>query len=393
MGGLLALETNQGVTNWIVSPGGATLEELCGGALCRLFGLGPEADATFMASGTYANQQALYLALHAAAEKLGFDFAQTGFRALTGVKPLAAAASVDAHFSIRHAARMLGLGEEGLIALPVDGRRRIDADRMARLLDEAARERTVFCVVATAGTTATGAVDPLDRIADYCGGRGIWLHADAAYGLAYKLVPDRAPLFRGIERADSVTWDPHKQMGVPIPNSVLFCRRGGEFARMSVHSGYFNRREDAEPNPGLKSPPTTRPFSALPLVASLLHQGLDAAAARLAAPLAAIARFYDHCRAQADVETVHAPDTGILCFRVVPPGVPGERLDDLQNFVHREICAGGRRSISVTRLDGRTVLRVVAVSPAVTFEALLETLAEIRAVAERWGRPERGGGS
>lgn len=383
LGARIALETNQGVTNWIVSPGGATLEELCAGALCRLFGFGPEADAAFMYCGTYANQEALYLALHAAAQKLGFDFARVGLRGFDGGKPPAVAASGDAHFSVRHAVRMLGLGEEALIVLPVDENRRIDAARMARLLDEARKEKNVFCVTATAGTTSTGAVDPLNSIADYCESRDIWLHADGAYGLAYRLVPEWAPLFQGAERADSVTWDPHKQMGVPIPNSVLFVRRGREFERMAVHSGYFNRREDAEPNPGLKSPPSTRPFSALPLAASLLHQGLDKMIARLAAPLRAVRKFYGHCLTQPDIEAVHRPDTGVFCFRVVPGGFPAGRLDDLQKAVHGEIAAGGRRSISMTRMDGRTVLRVLAVSPSVTYEALLETLAAVRDAAAR----------
>ena len=119
-GAKIALLYNQGVTNWQVSPGGAMLEELCGQALCRLFGLFPGSDATFMYSGTYANQEALYLALHWKAEKQGFDFTKKGLKGFPDPARLAIITSRDAHFSLKHAVRILGLGEESLITLDVD---------------------------------------------------------------------------------------------------------------------------------------------------------------------------------------------------------------------------------------------------------------------------------
>jgi len=381
LGAQIALDYNQGVTNWIVSPGGAMLEELCLRAVCSLFGFGSEADATFMYCGTYANQEALYLALHRFAEQQGFDYSTNGLKGFRGDKPLAVAASSDAHFSIRHAVRMLGLGEESIITLPVDKNRRIDVSGMKSVLDKNKIEKNVFCMVATTGTTSCGSVDPISPLADYCRDNDIWLHVDGAYGLAYSLVPEWKHLFNGIARADSVAWDPHKQMGVPIPNSILFVRRWQDFGRMAVHSSYFNRSEDVEPNPGLKSPPSTRPFSALPLVTSLLHQGLDRVIERLRAPLCAIRDFYDFCMTQKDIEVCNRPDTGILCFRIIPQGYEGGAVDELQQTVHTKITAGGKRSISLTKLDGRTVLRVLAVSPAVTFGALKETLALIREIA------------
>jgi len=380
-GAHLALDWNQGVTNWQVSPGGAMLEELSCRALCRLFRLGPDADGTVLYSGTYANQQALYMALHHWAGGRGFDYSALGLAGFADPSRLAVAVSVDAHFSVRHGVRFLGLGEEALIPIEVDGNRRMDVGHLRRTLQEVRSDREVFCVVATAGTTPAGAVDPLEELAEICREEGIWLHVDGAYGLAYALVPEWAPLFRGMELAETVSWDPHKQMGVPIPNSLLFARERELFRPMALFSHYWNRPDATGPDPGLKSIPSTRPLAALPLVTSLRHQGLKGVVERLGKPLAALRGLYDALVEEPDVELLHEPDTGILCFRLVPPGVPEEDLDALQEHVYQRILQGGERIISVTKLGKRSALRAVAVSPAVSVEALLETVEEARRVA------------
>lgn len=382
-GARVALAYNQGVTNWQVSPGAVTLEELCCKALCRIFGLPPSADATFMYSGTYANQEALYLALHWKAEKHGFDLTQKGLQGFNNPGRLKIVASRDAHFSLRHALRILGLGEECLITLAVDENRRIDVERMEKTLNEVRETNDIFCVVATAGTTSTGSVDPVLQISKICENLESWFHVDGAYGLAYSLVPEWKPLFSGLELADSVSWDPHKQFGVPIPSSLLFVRRREDFERMAVYSGYFNRKEDTRPNPGLKSPPSTRPFAALPLVTSMRYQGMKKLVKRLRVPLVAIKTLAESLKSEQnqDIELCHQPDTGILCFRITPEGFPDNQLDKLQLYIYNRITTEGRRSISLIELDGKTYLRLVAISPSVTNEALAETISVVRELA------------
>jgi L-2,4-diaminobutyrate decarboxylase len=382
LGARLALAYNQGVTNWQVSPGGAMLEELCCQALCRLFGLAPTADATFMLAGTYANQQAFYMALHRQAEREGFDFAQDGLHGFKDPRRLVAIISSDAHFSLKHAARTMGLGEQCLVTVRVDANRRMDVAHLEETLGARSRAKDVFCIAATAGTTATGSVDPLFPVAELCQSAGAWFHVDGAYGLAYSLVPGWQSLFAGMELADSVSWDPHKQFRVPIPSSVLFVRYREDLGRMTLFADYFNREGDVEPNPGLKSIPSTRPFAALHLVTSLRHQGMDRVRESLGAPLAAIRTLAAYVQDQADLELAHQPDTGILCFRVTPPGVPDKRLNELQETVYAGIMKRGQRSVSMTKLDGKTVLRLVAISPAVTSEALMATIAVVRTLAQ-----------
>jgi len=381
MGAEVALEWNQGVTNWQVSPGGATLEELCCRALCRLFDLAPEADATLLYCGTYANQQALYMALHHWAEERGFDYTARGLTGIPDPSRLAVVVSAAAHFSMRHAVRCLGLGEEAMVHVPVDQRGRMDIGRLAVILQELRETRNVFCVVATAGTTATGAVDPLREVGELCEQEGVWLHVDGAYGLAYALVPERAPLFQGMERAHTLTWDPHKQMGVPIPCSVLFARDRELFRPMALFADYWNRPDAAGPNPGLKSVPSTRPFSALPLVASIRHQGMKGVVARLKKPLDAIRDFYQALLEHPDVETLHEPDTGVLCFRVTQSIMSEAELDRLQEHIYKTIQRKGRRMLSVARFDGRPVLRAVAVTPEANKDSFMRTLGEALQIA------------
>jgi glutamate/tyrosine decarboxylase-like PLP-dependent enzyme len=103
---------------------------------------------------------------------------------------------------------------------------------------------------------------------------------------------------------------------------------------------------------------------------------------RLRAPLETVAALYTHLLEQPDIEPLHRPDTGIVCFRVVPEGVGEDRLDSLQQHVYESFLAGGRRSISITQIDGRAVLRLVAISPGVTFEDVVETVEEVRTAAE-----------
>lgn len=383
-GGRIELSYNQGVTNWQVSPGGAVLEELCCQALCRLFKLSPNADATFMYSGTYANQEALYLALHRKAELQGFDFSQKGFSGFSDPDKLAVITSKDAHFSIKQAVRILGLGEQNLISVKVDKNRRLDLEALKKILKELREKKEIFCVVLTAGTTSTGAVDPIWPTAQICRDRGIWLHVDGAYGLAYTLIPEWNSLYKGLERADSLTWDPHKQLSIPIPNSLLFVRRKEDFQRISITSGYFNPKGSLHPNPGLKSPPSTRPFSALPLVTSLRYQGMDKVRERLQAPLQAVQKAAQELKPMKDIELAHQPQTGILCFRLIPEGLPESHLDSLQRHIYETILSEGKRTISMAQLDHRTVLRLVVISPTVTSRDLLETIDQARTLAQKY---------
>ncbi len=377
LGAEVALEFNQGVTDWYVSPGGAMLEELCIQALCSLFGLGSESDGTFMYSGTYANQEALYLALHWKAEQEGFDFSQEGLKGFKHPERLVVLTSADAHFSLKHAVRMLGLGDKNLLTLNVDENRRIDILQMQKEVDKLQENHDIFCVVATTGTTSTGSIDNVQQISSLCQKISAWLHVDGAYGLAYSLVPEYRERFAGIESADSVSWDPHKQFGTPIPNSILFVRHKEDFNRMALRSDYIYREGEDVPSPGLKSPPSTRPFSALPLVTSIRYQGITKIQERLRSPIQAIESIYNKLKTDSEIELCNEPETGIICFRIINTQVPSIQMNQFHKLIYDEVISTGKHSISFTKLGDTAVLRLVAITPT-TAEILMKTITYVK---------------
>jgi L-2,4-diaminobutyrate decarboxylase len=150
---------------------------------------------------------------------------------------------------------------------------------------------------------------------------------------------------------------------------------------MLLTSSYFNRSADPWPNPGLKSAPSTRPMSALPLVTILRGQGLRQVVRNLRAPLVAIGELAQVLRRRPGVQVCHRPDTGILCFRITPPGMAEAELDGLQQQLYEAMLTSGERSVSLTRLAGRTVLRLVAVAPHVSVHQLRQTVTELQKLA------------
>ncbi|HIF38945.1 MAG TPA: hypothetical protein EYQ69_07025, partial [Gemmatimonadetes bacterium] len=166
LGAELALRFNQGVTNWQVSPGGAVLEELCCRKLCELFGLADKSDATFMYSGTYGNQQAIYLALHQFAESKGFDYSVEGMAGFANPKKLKILAAENTHFSVTHAAHFLGLGEESLLKVGLTTDQRMDLTEFKDALNKNHSEYEIFCVVCTLGSTITGSVDQIQNVTE-----------------------------------------------------------------------------------------------------------------------------------------------------------------------------------------------------------------------------------
>ncbi|MFQ5721702.1 MAG: hypothetical protein ACE5GI_04355 [Candidatus Aminicenantales bacterium] len=169
----------------------------------------------------------------------------------------------------------------------------------------------------------------------------------------------------------------------PIPNSLLFLRRNQDFSRVALHSDYFNPEDKFHPNPGLKSPPSTRPLSALSLVTSLRYQGMKKVIKRLQASLSAVRIAAKYLKNSADMELCHQPQTSILCFRTTPPHVPKDQWNNLQQYIYDRILEEGKRTISITKLDEKIVLRLVAVSSSVTGQSLIETISYVRSLAKQ----------
>jgi glutamate/tyrosine decarboxylase-like PLP-dependent enzyme len=248
-----------------------------------------------------------------------------------------------------------------------------------------------FAVVGTAGTVSTGAIDPLDAIADVCQDEGVWFHVDGAYGGPAMLAPDLRPLFRGIERADSIAFDPHKWLYTPHSGGCVLVRKfdwlGESFdvapSYVHVDKEYTGHGLDI----GRMGPQFSRGFWALKIWVSLLAHGRDAYAHRISHD-AALARYLgERVGERPEFELMAPVGLSICCFRFVPPGLPewpgrDAYLDRLNERLMLEIQADGRAFCSNAVLEERFCLRACIVNfrtEAGDLDALLEVAAEIGA--------------
>lgn len=232
---------NPQVAAWWHAPAAAELERVALAWFVRRTGLDPEdATAMFTSGGSEANHMAVLVALTRRLE----SFAHAGARAAAGAPVFYA--SDQAHDSLVKIAHACGLGREALRRIASDPRQRLDVDQLrAQIALDRAAGCAPFLVVATAGTTASGAIDPLGAIADVCDAESLSLHVDAAWGGAALLTDQLAHHLAGIARADSITWDAHKTLPVPMGAGMFIARgRAATEAAFQVHTAYV---PDGEP--------------------------------------------------------------------------------------------------------------------------------------------------
>ncbi|MFI6427806.1 pyridoxal phosphate-dependent decarboxylase family protein [Promicromonospora sp. NPDC050880] len=327
-------------------------------------GEGPGADGVFTSGGTQSNFQALFLAREKAR--------RTGVR-LESMRILATEVS---HFSIAKSALLLGLPDDAVVAVGTDADGRMSADALARTLVDV--ERTgdvVVAVVATAGTTDRGCIDPLGPVADLCDAVGTWLHVDAAYGCGLLVSPTRRHLLAGIERARSVTVDFHKSFFQPVSSSALIVRERADLAPVAWHADYLNPEENAEPNQVDKSLQTTRRFDALKLWVTLRALGPDGVGAMVDAVCDLAAAVHQDLAGDHDFRLVGTTDLSTVLFRYQPDGLDPARADALVPQVRRVLFDSGRALVAKTVIDGRPCLKLTLLNPDAT-------LADIRGVLE-----------
>jgi aromatic-L-amino-acid/L-tryptophan decarboxylase len=357
---LLAAGLNPNVGGWSLSAGATELELHLMRWIAGKFGL-PEGAGGLMTSGGAASN---FTALKAARDA----HAPGNVRAdgVSGMR-LVLYASEEAHATIAEAADMMGLGERAVRPIPTDDELRMRVAALeAAVADDLAAGMRPFCIVATAGTTATGAIDPIPAIADVCERHGLWLHVDAAYGGAAALAPELRSLLAGIERADTISFDPHKWLYTPQSSACLLARDPGRLrAAFSIDAAYV--REDAQLsgrgiNIGELGPQWSRAFLALKVWMSLAAHGTDAYGRRIAHDVE-LARYLDkRVREHPDLEPMCPVTLSIACFRYAPAGIDDEVLDVLNERLMIEIRRDGRTCPSNAVLHGRYSLRACFVN-------------------------------
>jgi aromatic-L-amino-acid decarboxylase len=326
----------------------------------EFIGYPPEAGGAFTSGGTVSNTSAL-----AAAREHALPGSRQAGLAATRT---AVYCSQEVHYSITRAIEMLGIGSSNLRAIPLDEQRRLIPEALAEAVDrDRADGVTPIAVVATAGTTLTGAIDPLDAIADVCEERDVWMHIDGAYGLPAASV--RPELFRGLDRASSVSVDAHKWLYLPKACGIVLVRRQEDLADAFAHEQGYLPHQQHELHAVDITFEYSRPFRALKLWLAMRAHGAQAFRDSIERNLSEARLLYDQIGMHDDLQALGPPQLSIVPFRHVPSGV-----DDLNAHNQRladALQADGRVWIASALIDGDVWLRPCFVNFRTTEEDVL----------------------
>lgn len=361
---------HQNATAWRSGPAAMTLERTVVRWLADAIGCSGFTGSLTL-GGSSANLMGLCMAREAKAPANG-----------TGARGGVIYCSSEVHMSIPKAAALLGLGHEAVRIIPVDGTFRMPTDALREAISEdLQRGLKPIAVVASAGTTATGSIDPLAEIADLCEEHGLWLHIDGAYGaLAALAIPDA---FRGIERADSLSLDPHKWLYQPTGCGCLLYRDAAAARNAFSHSGKYARSLSQDPIEGFavfeESIELSRPFRALALWLSLRYHGLDAFAESIAEDLR-LAQVLAKCiDAEPLLERLAPVALSAVCFRWRGPG--GD-LNHLNRAILDRVIRRGRVYLSNASIHDQFALRACIVNHRSTEEDVRLVISEVLAAAQ-----------
>jgi aromatic-L-amino-acid decarboxylase len=339
----------------------------------------PAANGAFTSGGTISNMTALA----AARER-----ALPGSRAagLGGLRP-AVYASAEVHYSITRAVELLGIGSDRLRDVPIDDEHRMRPDLLAEAIDrDVADGVTPVAVVATAGTTLTGAIDPLAPIAEICEARGIWFHVDGAYGLpAASVVPDR---FAGVERADSVSVDAHKWLYVPKACSVALVRERDALSQTFAHEQGYLPHQQHELHAADITLEYSRPLRALKLWLAFRAHGAAQFREAIGRNLAEAQLLHRAATARPDFTTFDAPPhLSIVPIRHVPEG--DVDLDAHNQALAEAIQADGRVYLASALIGGEVWLRPCFVNYRTTDDDVMAILDVAAELGERIAKERR----
>ncbi|MFJ3229582.1 lysine decarboxylase DesA [Streptomyces sp. NPDC086787] len=375
LGEVVLSAVNSSLDTWDQSAGATLIErKLVDWTTARL-GLGPAADGVFTSGGSQSNLQALLLARE---ETKPDDLGK-----------LRVFASEVSHFSVKKSAKLLGLGPDAVVSVPVDHDKRMQTVALARELERCTRDGLVpMAVVATAGTTDFGSIDPLPEIAELCAQYGTWMHVDAAYGCGLLASLQHRDRIDGIERADSVTVDYHKSFFQPVSSSALLVRDTATLRHATYHAEYLNPRRSVQeriPNQVDKSLQTTRRFDALKLWMTLRVMGADGIGELFDEVCDLAAEGWELLAADPRFDVVVRPSLSTLVFRYIPASVtdPAE-IDRANLYARKALFASGDAVVAGTKVGSRHYLKFTLLNPETTAADIAAVLDLIAGHAEQY---------
>jgi L-2,4-diaminobutyrate decarboxylase len=366
---------NQSMDSFDQAPIGTVIEQKMIRWLCAEAGLPATSDGTFTTGGSQSNYMALLLARDAFLQKHWNWSAQK-----SGLPPearrLRIFCSEVAHFTVEKAASQLGLGTDSVVRVAVDDRFRMSPAALRNSLDASrAAGQLPLAIVATAGTTDFGSVDPLPELASLAQAAGAWLHVDAAYGGALLFSARHRDKLRGIETADSLGIDFHKLFWQPIPCSTFLVRDARHFDSIKLYADYLNpelHEDEGIPNLVTTSLLTTRRFDALKLWVSFQTLGR----VKLAAMIDRTVELAEHAgsviRNTPQLELMCNPQLSTIVFRYIPSPT-GLDSDRINAALRQRLFDQGLAVIGHTRVRNRQCLKLTCMNPTVS-ESQIEGL-------------------
>jgi glutamate/tyrosine decarboxylase-like PLP-dependent enzyme len=388
---LLAGALNANAGSFRLGPAAITIEtHLTRWFATDVFGLPEGAFGLFTTGGALAN----LVALKAARDACGGSSMREG--GIAGVR-MAVYASEEAHIVIDRAVDILGMGTRCLRKIPADNGGRMRVDALERALDDDAKAGVMpAAIVATAGTTATGAIDPLDTIANIAAQRGAWFHIDGAYGAVACLSARLKPLFRGIERADSIAFDPHKWLSSPTGVGCIVAREPAKLrTAFGMQLPAIVRQDKERTGDGIDlghyGPEFSRSFYAFKVFFSLLAHGRRAHAASIEHNVDLVRHLAELVDANPNMERMTDGALSVCCFRYVPSELRGdnEALDALNERLMTELQLDGRAFCSGAVVRGRFTLRVCIVNFRTCKDDVDTLLCVVEEIGSRLLRCER----
>lgn len=383
---LIAAGLNQNSGAWRLSPAATEIEQHLVKWFAQRLGMPDGSTGYIVSGGAMTNLIGLALARSQCA---GWDVRTEGLR---GGPQLTIYMSSQVHDTIERAAQILGIGDAGIRHIETGSDLSMDISALRTALDSdiTAGNRPI-AVVGTAGTVGTGAIDPLDAIADVCAEYGTWFHVDAAYGGPVALTDGLRHLFDGIGRADSVGFDPHKWLYTPHAGACLLVRDPAQLAKTFAVEANYIVSDNEHTGWGLDlyqlSPQFSRPFAALKIWVSLLAHGWDAYERRILHDIALARYLHQIAVEHPELEPMADTTLSITCFRFVPAGLAGrtdadEYLDSLNQRLMFDIQLGGKVFPSNAVVNGRFALR----SCIVNFRTEADTMEQLANEAVHRGR-------
>ena len=363
---LMATFSNNGMAIYEMGPAATAIERNVIEWLLSFFGWNENANGLLTSGGSLGNLTALLAARQAVSE---YDVWESGVGG-----DLAVMISSESHYSIDRSVRIMGLGEKGIIKLPVDDQQRIKVDELPNTLRQAKNEgKIIMALVGNACSTSTGIYDHNDEMADFCTENNVWFHIDGAHGGAAIISGKYKYLTKGIERADSVVIDFHKMMLMPaLTTAVIFKNGKTSYSAFTQKASYLlNKKGEINWYDGAgRTIECTKKAMGLKIYLMIKTYGADVFSSYIDKTYDLAREFATIIKNTEDFELATSPDANIVCFRVLKEGHSNEELNKINSQIREQIKLDGRFYIVQTMVKEKIFLRITIMNPFTTIENL-----------------------